>query len=138
MAADRQRIVGVDALFPHYLEEFSEKIEGEEYTFTLSLDKVLEDDTYLSAYLNNVFALCGKEYDPSLNLKILCTCITEKDQLRPQKIVYDFSQIKPYVLSEGALSGEWALDADFMYLYYEFDFDLQETIVIPNDILQYA
>ena len=138
MRADKYRIVGADTLFPAYLENFSEKIEGEEYTFTLPLDKVLEDDIYLSSFLSNVFTLCGKEYDPSLNLNILCTCITETDQLRPQKIVYDFSQIKPYVLSEGALSGEWALDTDFMYLYYEFDFVLQETIVIPNDVLRYA
>lgn len=138
MAADKKNIIGFDALFPSYMEDFTETIIGEEYTFRMPVDAILEDDSYLSNFLNGTFTLSGSKYDPSLKLNVYCTCIVEKDTFRPIKISYDFSEVKPHVLSDGALSGEWAMNSDFLYMYYEFEYNLPESVQIPEDFLNAA
>ncbi len=65
MTRDKMKIIGADSLFPTYLENFTEEFEGEKYKFSLPVGKALNDDTFLSTYLNNVFALSGAEYDES-------------------------------------------------------------------------
>ena len=133
MNADKMKIVGSSYLLPSYLESFTEVSEGQKYQFSLSVENALKDSAFLSTYLNNVFALSGKEYDKSLGLNILCTVETEKGTYRPIKISYDFAELKPYVLSDFALDGEAALDTDLMYLIYEFDYNLPEHIEIPSE-----
>lgn len=135
MASDKANIVGFDALFPSYLEDFTEVTAGEEYSFRMPLNEIVQDDAFLSGFLKGVYTLHESEHDPSLDLQIYCTCTVEKDTFRPLKITYDFSELKPYVLSDGALSGEGALDMDLLYMHYEFNYDLPESIEIPEDIL---
>jgi len=135
MFENKWRMVGSDALLPAYFEAFTEEVKGELYTFKLPVGKVLEGDSYLSVFTNNMFKLSGNEYDSSLELNILCSCKVEKGSYRPIEISYDFTEIKPYVLTSGAMSGEYALDANFVSMIYEFDYDLPQTISVPDKFL---
>ena len=65
----------------------------------------------------------------------MCTLETDPESLRPLKLEFDFSELKPYVLSSGALSGEYAVDIDLMYMRYTFNADFADTISIPDDFL---
>ena len=58
---------------------------------------------------------------------------TEEDTYRPIRVSYDFSELKPYVLSNFALEGEGALDKEFMYMTYEFDYNLEKSIQVPSE-----
>lgn len=136
MNKDKLRIVGEKVLFPSYLENFEEVVSGEKYTFSLSVSKILESDSFLSVYLKNVFILCGKENEDFEKIDILCVCETEKDSYRPITISYDFNNLKTYVLSSGALSGEEAFNGDFMGMTIEFDYDLPKTVEVPDDFLE--
>ncbi|MBR5451987.1 MAG: hypothetical protein IKV36_03215 [Clostridia bacterium] len=138
MDLDRLRIIGADTLLPSYLEAFTEKVPGEEYTFRLPLNEVMKDDNYLNTFLSMAFAFGGKEYDESLNLYIICTCKVKKDTYQPTQITYDFTQVKPYVFGDGVLSAEHALHDDFMTMSIDFNFDLAESTEIPEEFLSAA
>lgn len=138
MERDREIVVGYASLFPSYLADFTEEVAGEKYTFRLPLEKVMDNDSYLAVFLNNVFKTGDFEGAEGLDsVEIPVTCTVEKDSYRPVEIKYDFSELKPYVLSNGAMSAEFALDTDLMYLVYTFDFDLPETAQ-PTDGLSDA
>ena len=132
LETEKNRIVGFDALFPSYLEKFSAKSSKGEYTFSLPLEKIVNDNSYLAAYLEQVFNLSQVEYNPEWDVNIICTCITAKDSYKPIKISYNFDELKPYVLSSGALSGETAFDTEFMELTYELNYDLPQSMEKPD------
>lgn len=138
MDLDRLRIIGADTLLPDYLEDFTEKVAGEEYTFRLPLNKVMDDDSYLNAFLSMAYTFGGKEHNDSLNLYITCTVYVEKDSYRPTKISYDFTEVKPYVFGDGVISAEYAFQSDFMTMAIEFDFNLLPTIEVPEEFLNAA
>lgn len=133
MEASRLMLVGPNGLLPKYLEDFEEKTENTCYTFRLPVADILKDETLLSIFIQNAFALYGSEYDKNADISILCTLETEPESLRPLKLEFDFSELKPYVLSSGALSGEYALDIDLMYMRYTFSADFADTISIPSN-----
>ena len=134
MDADKALMVGVPGLLPKYMQELTitQTNEAATFSFRLPVEKVLADNTYLSAFVSNVFTLSGSAYKPEYNATILCTFETEPQTFQPRSLYYDFSQIKPYVLSEGALSGETALDSDFLTMTYTFDYALPATTQIPD------
>ncbi len=133
MKNDKKAIVGVNAIFPSYLENFEEDEVNHKYKFSLPVEQILKDNIHLSTFLDNVFGLCGVEYDETLNLKVVCNIETEEDTYRPIRVSYDFSELKPYVLSNLALEGEGALDTEFMYMTYEFDYNLDKSIQVPSE-----
>lgn len=135
MEASRLMLVGPDGLLPKYLEDFTERSENTCYTFRLPVAEILKDETLLSIFIQNAFILYGSQYDESANISIMCTLETESDSLRPIKLEFDFSELKPYVLSSGALSGEYAFDTDLMYMRYIFNADFADTISIPDNFL---
>lgn len=132
METSRLMLVGPDGLLPKYLEDFEKKTENTIYTFRLPVADILKDETLLSIFIQNAFALYGSEYDKNTDISILCTLETEPESLRPLKLEFDFSELKPYVLSSGALSGEYALDIDLMYMRYTFNADFADKISIPS------
>ena len=135
MEKDKNRIVGSNAIFPSYLEGFKESADKDGYEFDLPVGEVLKDDSYLSAFLQNAFTLSGKEYDSSLQLSVKCTGEVEKNTYHINKISYDFSQLKPLLLSDFSLESEGALDTELMYMVFEFDYDLADKIIVPNEFL---
>lgn len=130
-------IVGSPALLPKYLKNLCVTQENTVtvFTFELPVDKVLADSTFLSVFVNNAFILAGQEYKDEYQAVILCTLETDSQTLQPKSLSYDFSQIKPYILSSGAQSGEYALDSDFVTMVYSFDFNLRETTEIPGHLI---
>ena len=132
--------ISVNAIFPSYIESLTDEGIDEEtgcalYTFTLPVGKVLSDQTMLSNLVTYAYYLSGNLYDPTIPINIGCTVYADADSLRPLKVVYDFTELKPYVLSDGALSGEFALDSDLMSMTYMFYYDLLAKLEIPSEFL---
>lgn len=141
MNTSKSMMVGSKGLLPEYLENFKENKKNAEtgqrcFSFSLPVKEVINNDTLLSSYIQNAFSLFGSEYDSKAQIDIICNIVVEEDSLRPVKISYDFKNLEPYVLSEGALSGEAALETEFMYMVYEFDYDTLKTVTIPNGFIK--
>lgn len=139
LTCDKAQVIGPDALLPDYLEDFREIYDEEAgqsgFSFRLPLKDVLSDDTLLRTYIDCIFCLLDSAYDPALNLNICCVVWTDPDTLQPIKLFYDFSELKPYVLTNGALSGEYALNTELMYFIYEFNYETIDTIPVPQDFI---
>ena len=138
MDASREQILGAFSLLPKYLTDFSDLgVSSDsglhEYSFKLALSDVITDQTLLSSYIANVFAASGFDYKKENEHVIYITAtISVDDSMRPVTLRHDFSELKPFVLNEGALSGEYALDTNLMYLNYEFDYDMVPSIPVPE------
>jgi hypothetical protein len=129
-------MVGVPGLLPDYLQDMSvsQTEDAAVFTFLLPVEDVLAETTILSVYIHNAMTLSYRDSLPE-NLMVVCTLEADPQTFQPRSLSYDFSQLKPYVLSEGTLSGEYALNTDFMKLVYTFDYDLPETTTIPKSML---
>ena len=129
-------MVGVPGLLPDYLQDMSvsQTEDAAVFTFLLPVEDVLAETTILSVYIHNAMTLSYRDSLPE-NLMVVCTLEADPQTFQPRSLSYDFSQLKPYVLSEGTLSGEYALDTDCMTLVYTFDYDLPETTTIPKSML---
>ena len=137
MDESKTYMVGVPALLPEYLQELSvtQADDTTVFAFQLPVEKVLADNTILSVFLQNVFSLSGNEYKAEYNAMILCTLETDPQTHQPKTLSYDFSQVKPYVLSAGAQSGESAFDGDFLTMTYFFDYALPDTLEVPTHLI---
>lgn len=134
--ATKDQIVGAQALLPDYLTDFADAGNQTEtglhcFTYRLALSDILSDRTLLSSYISNVCASYGYTYRPSDDLSVTVTLCTD-DSMRPISITHDFSELKPYVLSDGALSGETAFETDLMYLTYTFNYNLPQSVSVPE------
>ena len=130
-------IVGVPGLLPDYLQDLSVTSGTDTATiaFKLPVDKVLSDSTFLSTFLESVFYLSDSAYKSEYNAFVLCVFETDPQTFQPKSLTYDFSQIKPYVLSQGAQSGEAVFDIDFVTMSYTFNYDFPDTIEIPAQLI---
>ena len=130
-------LIGAPGLLPDYLQDLSmvQREDAAVFTYSLPVKQVLSDNTLLSAYIHNVFALSSYEYQAETRLLIGCTFETDPQTFQPKSLSFDFSQLKPYVLSTGAQSGEYALDTDFMTMVYTFDYTLPSTITLPENLI---
>ena len=134
IAASKDILVGPDGLLPQYLVDFRQESETA-YSFRLPLDKVVADGTMLSKLVYYAFAMYGSEYDPDWNLFVGVTVEVDPKTMTPASFTFDFSEVKPYVLSDGALSGEYALETDLMYMVFTLDYSLEETISVPDSFI---
>ena len=135
--ASRNILIGAEGLLPYYMENFVDQGEHSgtglrEFTFQIPVKQEIQRESLLSTFLQTAFELYGSEYDPETNLYVSCLLEVEKDTLHPVRLTYDFSEIKPYVLSEGALSGEDDLETNLMTLTYEFNYEIPKTIPVPD------
>ena len=130
----RPFLVGVPAITPDHLQELSleETADAAIFTYQLSLKNVMADSTILTTFLANAFSLHGDEYDGKTDLPIYCTLETDPETYRPRSFTLDFTEIKPLVLDDGPLSAEYALGLDLMTMTYTFDYDLPESVTIPD------
>ena len=130
----RPLLVGVPAITPDHLQDLSleETADAAIFTYQLSLKDVMGDSTILTVFLRKAFSLHGDEYDGKTDLPIYCTLETDPETYRPRSFTLDFSEIKPLVLDDGPLSAEYALGLDLMTMTYTFDYDLPESVTIPD------
>lgn len=137
LAAGKAAMLGVPGLLPEYLQALSvtEADGAAVFTFRLPAEKVMADSTLLSAYVNNAFYISGRQYKPEYNAAILCAITTDPETFQPKAVSFDFSELKPYALSSGALSGEDAFGVDLMVMNYTFDYNLAETTDIPQHMI---
>lgn len=130
-------LIGKEGLLPAYLQNLTLTYTEDSaiLSFTLPAQQVLDDGKTLQAtYLRNVLALNDMETLPAPNLNILCTLEADSATLCPITLTYDFTQLKPYVLSHGAQEGEWALTTNFMTMVYTFDYTLANTLDFPESM----
>lgn len=137
MDASKAYLIGAPGLLPDYLQDFSmvQTQDAAVFTYYLPIEQILSDKTLLSSYVHNVFSLSGYEYQQEAKLLIGCTFEADPTTFQPKSLSFDFSQIKPFVLTSGALSGEYALKTDFMTMVYTFDYDLPPTIGLPENLV---
>ena len=137
IAASREIMLGAPGLLPAYLEDLSltEADGSAVFTFRLPADKVLSDGTFLSVCVGSAFTLYNARYPEDANASILCAFTADPETYRPKTLTFDFSEIKPYVLSSGALSGEYALGVDLMTMTYTFDYNFPETTQVPDHMI---
>jgi len=130
----RPFLVGVPAITPDHLQELSleETADAAIFTYQLSLKDVMADNTILFVFLRNAFSMYGQEYDGQTDLPIYCTLETDPETYRPRSFTLDFTEIKPLVLDNGPLSAEYALGLDLMTMTYTFDYDIPESVTIPD------
>ncbi len=136
MNRDKAKIISTDAIIPTYAEGFTEVVEGTQYTFSMPVKDIIKDDNMLSSFISSIFTASGFEYNDTLGLDIICTIdayTSDDGTVYPTKVSYDFDQIKPFVLSKGAMSGEYALDVNLITMTYEFDYNMDETVEIPEE-----
>jgi len=134
------QLVGAKGLLPSYMQDFQDAGLDDEngyqrYTFDLPLTDVYEGESLISVLVRSAYTMSGTEYDPKADILIGCTFETEPDTLRPVRVTYDLTELKPIVLSDGVLSAEYALKFDAMYLIYQFDYDLAQTFSVPKDFI---
>jgi len=137
VAVGRSQMVGAQGLLPYYVQDFAVEQSGQTAvcTYVLPVDYLMSETSMLSSFLWNVLSLCGLQTVPAPGLFIFCTFVADAETLQPQTLTVDFSQLKPYVLSSGAQSGEYALDTDFMVVQYTFSYQLESAIVVPEDMI---
>ena len=131
-------IIGIPGLLPDYLQDLTvtQTDDAAIFAYTLPVEKVLADSTLLAVYVQNVFALSNYEYEPEGHLLIGCTFETDPETFQPKSLSFDFSQLKPYVLSKYAQSGEQSFETEFMTMVFTFDYNLPPTIAIPENLIQ--
>lgn len=136
MDRDRPFLIGAPTIVPDFLQdlELTETADGATFTYRLPLEEVLDSDTILGVLLQNAFNQSGKQYDPADKLSIGCTLETDPETYRPRSLTFDFTEVKPQILSSGALSGEYALKTDFVTLSYRFDYDLEDTVPVREEV----
>lgn len=140
MEASKALMIGTPALIPDYLEGlYVTQPEGNNavtvLAYWLPVEKVMADSTMLSVYVNNAFALSGNTYPPEADAGILTIFEVDTQTCQPISLSYLFHEVKPYVLSTGAQSGEAAFDTDFMTMCYSFDYDILDTVAVPEEML---
>lgn len=129
------QLAGSDAILPKYLRHFEESEKSNQtitYTYQIPVQKIIENYTILTNYIQGAFSCYGSEYDPQLDLSVSCTLEVNAETLQPIFFSCDFSELEPYVLSQGALSGADALQTELMYFTISFDYALQDTAPIPE------
>ncbi len=132
MDRDKQRIIGPDALLPAGLSEFRDAGPDAEsgcqcFTWQVPLSVLRQKQSYLGVFIEN----CARWGDASLegaDPVIGFTLYVDAGTFRPVRLEADFTAVKPLVLPDGALSGEYAMDLDLMTAVLTFDYDLAETV----------
>ena len=132
-------LVGAPTFMPDYLEGlYVIQPSGNDavtvFGYWLPVDKVIEDRTVLSTYMQNVLNLSGKSYPSDASAGILVIFEVDAQTLRPISLTCLFQELKPYILSSNALIADGASDKDPMIVTYVFDFDLPDTAAIPEAI----
>ncbi len=143
LGVSAEQFAGARAFFPSYLEQFSDSGISEEtgqqcYTFRLPVEKVLADSEglLLRNYLASALSLGNTAQDADLSgVAVLCTVYTSAQTGRIERLSMDFSELKPFVLSNGAQSGEFALDMESMSLEYLLGYETAETTELPEAFL---
>ncbi|MBE6982007.1 MAG: hypothetical protein E7437_06795 [Ruminococcaceae bacterium] len=138
--ATEEYVTGVPGLLPEYLEDFTalgtdaqSGLAG--YRYRLPVAKVLPgNDTMINVLANYAVDLEHSTYSEDLDLDLICTAWVEPASLRPIRLEVDFSELKPYVLSDGAISAEYALElGELMYVTFTFDHTVRDSVAIPEE-----
>lgn len=105
------------------------------YAFSIPLDQVLSDDIYLSSFVRYMLQMRTPAYEQIRDLRIGGSVKLDKASMTPMEVSFSFEELKPYVLTESSISAEYALESNFVSMIYRFDFELSQTIVIPDEFL---
>ena len=138
MNATKELIIGSSSIFPAYLEDFTEDVDEQGqlcFRYRLPTQRVLEDQTIASSFLNSAVYCAQLEASKLADTCIHCTVWVDSQTMQPTRLYQDYAELKPYLLSNGALSGEYALSTDLLYLEIALGYDAPDTTDIPDEFL---
>ncbi len=139
--ASFQMIAGPDTLIPMYLENFQYAGIDEEsglfmFTFDLPISEIERASDKNADFLSIVISFSGVEStDEFSDLAVKCTLWVEPEDMRPVHLRQSYEELKPYILTNGTISGEYALEFEAIYLDYVLGYDVIEKIEIPAEFL---
>ena len=141
--ASKSLLYGAAGLLPDYLEDFEAGGTDAETgnpicTFRIPAKALLADPIMPVAqpFLQNAMYLLGME-DASIldDASIYCTVQLDAETGRPLLYTQDYREIKDLLFGNGALSGEFAFDSDFMDLRLTLGYDTRATTEVPPEFL---
>ena len=138
----RRQMIGVDTLLPSWAEDFrQEPVENAPellcFRYALPLERLLREENMLSKELDIVLQLQELDTYPE-GLCVEVSLCAEKESLRPRDVYYDFSELTPYVFEDWEHLPEAAEDTARMEMRFSFDFDLAETVPLPDTLRETA
>lgn len=125
-------------MYPQYLTDFQHIGTDEEtglecYTFNLSVENILKETSLASQLIELSMESYKTTYKDIYDLNVQCTVLADPITMQTISYKMDFEELKPYVLSDGAISAEYALPfLELFYVKYTFDYQLEETTVLPD------
>ena len=122
--------VDVSAIVPDYLQNLSvtHTKTSAILTYELPLKKVDSDSTILAVFINYAAGCSAEQYEPSNTLTIGCTLETNPITYQPKSLTFDFTQLKPMLLS----TDEGSADEELMTMTVAFDYSLPDSITPPD------
>lgn len=135
MDRDNQRIIGLDAILPEGTVWEKKKQYGcIRYSWEAPLSVLTQSGSFTASFIDNVKAMCGDSMENADPVLKFCLEV-ESGNLRPTRLTVDCTDVKPYVLSEGAMSGEFALKTNLLSMEILYVYDLKDTVE-PNFSLE--
>ena len=138
MENDRGRLVGAEGILPNFLQNFEEAKKDSQiitYTYQLPVEDLRDSNAFLGIFINNIFTYYKEfpqTYDPELNIMINCTLEVDAKTGYPISFFCDFSELEPFVLTDGALSSIHATNVELLTFRIQYDYDIEETVPIPE------
>ena len=76
------------------------------------------------------------KYRDIKDLNVQCTILVDRDSSCTMSYKMEFEELKPFVLSDGAISAEYAMPfLELFFIKYTFDYALSDTTIIPDDFM---
>ena len=115
--------------------------EDETYVCTMRhndpVERLMREEDMLSKELDIVLQLQELDAYPE-GLCVEVSLCAEKESLRPRDVYYDFSELTPYVFEDWEHLPDTAEDTARMEMRFTFDFDLAETVPLPDTLRETA
>ena len=136
LSQGKLQMVGPEALLPKWGQPCGELGQTESGNLlvkvALPLQTLLRENSFPAAFLSNTLNMAWQPFDQETEVMIFCEAEVHPDTLQPVSIRYDLNALKPWVLSDGSISGEFALGMELLYLRYHFDYAMDESVKAPE------
>lgn len=136
LSQGKLQMVGPEALLPEWGQPCGELGQTESGNLlvkvALPLQTLLRENSFSAAFLSATLNMAWQPFDQETQVTIFCEAEVRPDTMQPVSIRYDLNALKPWVLSDGSISGEFALGTELLYLRYHFDYAMDESVKAPE------
>lgn len=137
---DASRVFGEAAVLPEELTDFrdggtDETTGNRVFDYQIPVSVLLEAGTMPAWHINTAVSWSGgmttlqpleelEQADPPVYIRLEAA----PDTLRPIRVSFDFSEVKPYLFGNGPMSAEYAMDVNVLYITIDYSFTLPATV----------